>query len=144
MVTPFIKFHGEQPGYNNLKVFGCRCFHILRVTISSVQRLILMCSLGTTTYTKYINAIIPLQGGFTYPDMLCLMKTHYPMCIQSNLRPTLMSHHLLLLLNLSLNYRHMIIMIQGKYRMLAHITSDNGATPHVLIDYESIIDLSGA
>ena len=26
MVTPFVKFYGEQPDYNNLKVFGCRCF----------------------------------------------------------------------------------------------------------------------
>ena len=86
MVTPFIKFHGEQPGYNNLKVFGCRCFHILRVIISSVQRPILVRSLGTRTYTNVIDAIIPLQEGFTYPDMLCMMKPHVPMCLQSNLR----------------------------------------------------------
>ena len=35
-------------------------------------------------------------------------------------------------------------MIQGKYLLLAHpfITSDNAATPHVLIDDKSIIDLS--
>ena len=26
MVTPFVKLFGEQPDYNNLKVFGCRCF----------------------------------------------------------------------------------------------------------------------
>ena len=44
------------------------------------------------------------------------------MCLQSNLRLTLMSHlTLLLLLNLSLDFRHMIIMIQEKYRLLAHI-----------------------
>ena len=58
--------------------------------------------------------------GFTYPDMLCLMKTHYLMCLQSNIKLTLMSHlTLLLLLNLSLNCRHPIIMIKGKYRLLA-------------------------
>ena len=61
-----------------------------------------------------------LQGGFTYPDMLCLMKTHYFMCLQSNIKRTLMRHlTLLLLLNLSLNCRHPIIMIQGKYMLLA-------------------------
>ena len=43
------------------------------------------------------------------------------MCLQSNLRLTLMCHlTMLLLLNLSLNCRHMIIIIQGKYRLLAH------------------------
>lgn len=54
-----------------------------------------------------------------YLDMLCLMKTHYPMCFQVNLRLKLMSHHILLhLLNHSLNYRYMIIIIRRKYKLM--------------------------
>ena len=30
MVTPFVKLYGEQPNYNNLKVFGCRCFSYIK------------------------------------------------------------------------------------------------------------------
>ena len=103
-----------------LKCSGVDVFHISRVTISLVLRPILVSSLGTIAYTKDIDAIILLQGGFTYPDMLCLIKTHYLMCLQRNIKLTLMSHlTMLFLLNLSLNRRHPIIMIQENYKLLA-------------------------
>ena len=56
MVTPFVKLYEEQPYYNSLEVFG-----YINGNNKASQKTYLVCSLGTTTYTKDIDVIIPLQ-----------------------------------------------------------------------------------
>ena len=95
-----------------------------------------MCLLGIATYTKDINAIMPLQEGVTYLKMLCSMKTHYPVCLQKQSQTNIdVSPHLATFvesfskLQAHDNYDSREVQADSP-----HINSDNAATPHVLID----------
>ena len=143
-MTPFVKLFREQLDYNNLKVFGCRCF----------------------SYNKGNNKFSPKTYPCVFIGYNSLHKGYR--CYHSFTRRVYISRHDVLdentLPDVSSNKpqtnidvsSHLATFVESFSKLQTPdncdsgevhvasppITCDNAATPHVLIDDKGIIDLS--
>ena len=94
---------------------GVDVFHISRVTINSVQKPILVCSLGTTTYTKDVDVSIHVSKHVVFDEN----TLSYVSSKQSKTNIDVSSHLATFVESFSKLQAH-DNMIQGKYRLLPH------------------------
>ena len=70
MVTPFVKLFGEQPDYNNLKVFGCRCFSYIKGNNKFIPK----------TYSRVLIGYNNLHKGYKCYAFLYKKGLHIQTC----------------------------------------------------------------
>ena len=114
MVTPFVKLFGEQPDYNNLKVFGCRCFSYNKGNNKFSPKIYPCVFIGYNSLHKGYRCYHSFTRRAYISRHVVLDENKLPY-VSSNQSQTKIdvSPHLATFVNLSLNYRHLIIMING-------------------------------
>ncbi|KAH0728435.1 hypothetical protein KY284_004300 [Solanum tuberosum] len=146
MVTQFVKLYGEQPDYNSVKMFGCRCFPYIKGSNKFSPKTYPCVFIGYNSLHKGYSCYHP-------PTMRVYISRH--VMFDENTLPYVSPNQSQTNIYVS---AHLATFVESFSKLQAHDNSDSGevhassthvngdnvVTTHIPVDDESTIDLSGA